>query len=164
MTQDCLQQWCRKALGGGSRWIVSQTQAHSVPWWLRKQMQSFNIQPGKYKARRREGSCYFFHHKRWGFSSSEFVSIICAIKRVLTNSAPLATAEFVYHIAVDKASLQDTLCMLWPELHSGLQSFRQLHSRAHCARLALAPLNGYLDFFLAISSLLLNPFKNLAAV
>lgn len=148
----------------GSRWIISWTQAHSVLWWLWKQMQSFNIQAGKYKARRREWSCCFFQHKWWGFSNSEFVSILCAIKRVLTHSAPSATAEFVYHIAVEEASLQDTLCMLWPQIQSGLQSSRQMRSRAHWARLRFAPWNVYLDFPAAISSLLPNPIKNLAAV
>lgn len=90
-----------------------------------------------------------------------FVSILCAIKRVLTNSASSATAEFVYHIAVEEASLQDTLCMLWPQSQSGLQSSRQLHSRAQWARLGFG---FYLDFPAAISSLLPNPIKNLAAV
>lgn len=83
---------------------------------------------------------------------------------MLANSAPLATAEFVYHRDVEEASLQGTLCMLWPEVQSRLQSYRQLHSGARCTRLAFAPLNGHLDFLSAISSLLLNPIKNLAAV
>lgn len=51
--------------------------------------------------------------------------------------------------------------MLWPEIQ---HSSGQLHSRALWSRLGFAPLNVYLDFLAAVSSLLPNLIKNLAAV
>lgn len=42
--------------------------------------------------------------------------ILCSVKRVLTNAALSATAAFVCHITVEDSSLQEILCMLWPEL------------------------------------------------
>lgn len=106
----------------------------------------------------------FFQHKWWGVCNIEFDSVLCAVQGVLTHSAPSATAEFVYHIAVEATFPQDTLCMLWLLIQAGLQSSRRLCSRAHWPRLELVPLNVYLDFPAAISSLLPNPIKTLAAV